>query len=197
MSAEKIEEVTSMYHPCVLISRDRNNSRSIPRCEIDLSKSSRNQKTLFVEVVSHKKSTIIICTRFYYLGTLISVHILKTLLLVINIMTFLQIPRPKAPEILKPDLEWQIEQVAKFTHIRLYISRLLENRSQWPEIQKIYIRQSPEEWKNFFENNEPTLLCILGVDSNLYDLGIDHLTDTFDDIKCGDTIPYKSGTLLL
>ncbi|XP_022130235.2 gem-associated protein 2 isoform X2 [Pieris rapae] len=73
-----------------------------------------------------------------------------------------EIPHPKAPERLKPTIEWQNIQVADFSDIRLYISRLLDKRSHWPKIRKLKVNPVDEVWTNFFETHEPTLSCILG-----------------------------------
>lgn len=119
--------------------------------------------------------------------------ILKTLI-DFNIMMILK-ALPKAHENLTPSLDWQNIQAANFKQLKLYISRIIHKKPPWPQIQRKYIRRTARDWQNFFDNNEPTLTCILGIDYKIYEFGIEHLITTLDEVKHGDTIPKKTGTL--
>ncbi|XP_045527956.1 gem-associated protein 2 [Pieris brassicae] len=104
-----------------------------------------------------------------------------------------EIPHPKAPDHLKPTIEWQNIQVADFSDIRLYISRLLDKRSHWPKIRKLKVNPVNEVWINFFESHEPTLSCILGINYKILDIGLEFLIESLNAIKPGSTIPYNTG----
>ncbi|CAK1540162.1 unnamed protein product [Leptosia nina] len=102
---------------------------------------------------------------------------------------------PKVPDSLKPTIEWQNVQVADFSDNRSYISRLLSKKSQWPkEVMRICLDPSKSEmWSNFFENHEPTLSCVLGLNYKILDSGLEYLIESLDNIQPGNTIPYRTG----
>ncbi|CAG4954539.1 unnamed protein product [Colias eurytheme] len=106
-----------------------------------------------------------------------------------------QVPHVKAPDNLKPTIEWQNVQVADFSESRMYISRLLAKKAQWAkDVTRIALdHTSSEEWREFFETREPTLTCILGLNHTILDNGLEILIESLNKIKPGETIPYKTG----
>ncbi|XP_038208045.1 gem-associated protein 2-like [Zerene cesonia] len=106
-----------------------------------------------------------------------------------------QVPHVKAPDNLKPTIEWQNVQVADFSESRMYISRLLAKKTQWPkDVTNISLDQnSSKEWIELFETREPTLSCILGLNHTILDNGLEILIESLNNVKPGDTIPYKTG----
>ncbi|CAG9581593.1 unnamed protein product [Danaus chrysippus] len=106
-----------------------------------------------------------------------------------------ELPHAKAPESLKPTIEWQNIQVADFSKVRMYISRLISNRSLWPK-DVINIEIDPDNiaaWMNLFENKDPKLSCVLGLHHALLDHGLEILIEMLDKVKPGSTINYKTG----
>ncbi|CAK1602240.1 unnamed protein product [Parnassius mnemosyne] len=106
-----------------------------------------------------------------------------------------ELPLAKVPDNLKPTIEWQNIQVADFSDVRLYISRLLANKSHWPNCIKVVEIDQDNliGWRKFFEINEPTLSCVLGLRYTLLDRALEVLTDIIDDVEPGKTIDYKTG----
>lgn len=86
-------------------------------------------------------------------------------------------------------------QVADFSDMRMYISRILARKSSWPsDVQKIEIEQNNLiGWKNFFMKSDPTLSCVLGLRYTLIDRGLEMLTETLNEVKSGYTIEHKTG----
>ncbi|KAL4716931.1 hypothetical protein ACJJTC_012742 [Scirpophaga incertulas] len=104
------------------------------------------------------------------------------------------IPTAIVSEKIKPTKEWQNIQVADFSDVRMYLSRLRAKKSQWPNLEKIdIINNTLKEWKNFFLNTEPTLKCVLGLSVVLLDQGLVMLTKILDETKHGYTIDHKIG----
>ncbi|KPJ08682.1 Survival of motor neuron protein-interacting protein 1 [Papilio machaon] len=106
-----------------------------------------------------------------------------------------ELPRAYVADIFKPTIEWQNIQVADFSDVRMYISRIISKKSQWSNtIRKIEIEQDNLlGWKRFFKMNEPTLSCVLGLPYTLLDRALEILTDIIDDVPPGKTIDYKTG----
>ncbi|XP_068626611.1 gem-associated protein 2 [Battus philenor] len=106
-----------------------------------------------------------------------------------------ELPRAHVADNLKPTIEWQNIQVADFSDIRMYISRLLSKKSQWSgSVKTIQIEQDNlKGWKRFFEKNEPTLSCVLGLPHTLLDRALEILTDIIGDVQPGNTIDHKTG----
>ncbi|CAG9796478.1 unnamed protein product [Diatraea saccharalis] len=106
-----------------------------------------------------------------------------------------EVPHAKAPDTLIPTIEWQNIQVADFSDVRMYISRLQANKSLWPSsLEKIKIRENTlRGWKDFFVQREPTLSCVLGLPSTLLDRGLEVLTEILAEVKYGESIDHKTG----
>ncbi|XP_072941305.1 gem-associated protein 2 [Epargyreus clarus] len=106
-----------------------------------------------------------------------------------------QIEHATAPEFLIPTREWQNIQVADFSDVRMYISRLLAKKKLWPKDFKTinFDKDNIALWKGFFENNDPTLTCVLGLKQSLLDKGLEYVIETLDDVEPGQTIDYKTG----
>ncbi|XP_053612139.1 gem-associated protein 2-like isoform X2 [Plodia interpunctella] len=101
----------------------------------------------------------------------------------------------QAPERLKPTIEWQNIQVADFSEIRMYVSRIQKKTSIWPStLKKIqFEHNNPKGWRNFFDKNEPTLSCVLGLQYALLDDGLENLVQILEETKPGDSIGHKTG----
>ncbi|XP_028158764.1 gem-associated protein 2-like [Ostrinia furnacalis] len=106
-----------------------------------------------------------------------------------------ELSHAKAPVKLKPTIEWQNIQVADFSDVRMYISRLLAKKSSWPStLTKAEIEtNSINSWKSLFAETEPTLSCVLGLKQKLLDRGLEMLIQLLDEVKKGDTIDHKTG----
>ncbi|CAH0405266.1 unnamed protein product [Chilo suppressalis] len=106
-----------------------------------------------------------------------------------------ELPHAKAPERLIPTIEWQNIQVADFSDVRMYISRLLANKSLWPNnIEKVKIEENTVRgWKTFFLQREPTLTCVLGLPHILLDRGLEVLTEILAQVSHGDSIDHRTG----
>lgn len=106
-----------------------------------------------------------------------------------------EVPHAKAPDKLKPTIEWQNIQVADFSDVRMYISRLLSKKSQWPNnVERVNVEDnSLRGWKCFFSEREPTLTCVLGLQHVLLDRGLEMLTEILGEVKSGNTIDHKTG----
>ncbi|XP_013197178.2 gem-associated protein 2 [Amyelois transitella] len=104
-------------------------------------------------------------------------------------------PHAQAPERLKPTIEWQNIQVADFSEVRMYVSRIQKKRSVWPNDVKsiVFEHNNPKGWKNFFDKNEPTLSCVLGLQYTLIDDGLENLIQIIKGTKPGHSIGYKIG----
>ncbi|KAM3967679.1 gemin 2 isoform 1-T1 [Aphomia sociella] len=112
-----------------------------------------------------------------------------------NQSCFVEETKPaQAPDKLKPTIEWQNIQVADFSEVRLYISRLLAKKTLWPSnFKSINIEQDRMRgWKSFFDSNEPTLTCVLGLKHTLLDRGLEILTEILDDVKPGCSVDHKT-----
>lgn len=110
----------------------------------------------------------------------------------------LQVPHVKAPDNLKPTIEWQNIQVADFSDSRMYVTRLLTNKTTWSNnVNSIKLdHTSRAEWNELFESREPTLSCILGLNHTILDNGLEILIESLNKVKPGETIPYKTGWVL-
>ncbi|XP_011567024.3 gem-associated protein 2 [Plutella xylostella] len=98
-----------------------------------------------------------------------------------------------APDALKPTLEWQNIQVADFSEVRMYISRMRAKKSEH-KIQEIDIEENHiVSWKQFFEESSPTLSCVFGLKQAYFDNGLEMLTNSLNSIKPGETITPKTG----
>lgn len=76
----------------------------------------------------------------------------------------------------------------------MYISRLLAKKSLWPiNLEKFEIENNLESWKSFFEEREPTLSCVLGLQHSLLDRGLEILTELLGEVEKGNTINHKTG----
>ncbi|KAG6450534.1 gem-associated protein 2-like [Manduca sexta] len=106
-----------------------------------------------------------------------------------------ELPHAEAPEQFKPTIEWQNIQVADFSDVRMYISRLLAKKSMWPnKLEKVEIcENSIVGWKDFFAKKEPTLSCVLGLNHTLLDDGLEALSVIIEKTTPGDTIDHKIG----
>lgn len=105
-----------------------------------------------------------------------------------------ELPHSKAPDNLRPTIEWQNIQVADFSEVRMYVSKLLINKSLWPnEVQNIEVDPyNIPAWKNLFER-DPNLSCVLGLHSAMLDRGLEILTEILGDVKPGNTLDHKTG----
>ncbi|KAL0901358.1 hypothetical protein ABMA27_006637 [Loxostege sticticalis] len=105
-----------------------------------------------------------------------------------------ELPHAKAPDKLKPTIEWQNIQVADFSDVRMYISRLLAKKSLWPKnLDTVAIESNNiNSWKSFFAEREPTLRCVLGLNQTLLDRGLEMLTEILNKVEKGETIDHKT-----
>ncbi|XP_026758646.1 gem-associated protein 2-like isoform X2 [Galleria mellonella] len=113
-----------------------------------------------------------------------------------NQSCFIEETKPaKAPDKLKPTIEWQNIQVADFSDVRMYLSRIQTKKTLWPsDLKKISVEHdSLNGWKQFFNTNEPTLTCVLGLKHTLLDRGLEILTEILEEVKPGFTVDYKTG----
>ncbi|XP_047532876.1 gem-associated protein 2-like [Vanessa atalanta] len=105
-----------------------------------------------------------------------------------------ELPHAKAPDNLKPTIEWQNIQVADFSDVRMYVSRLLLKKSLWPsDVRKLDL--DPNNiiaWKNLFER-DPKLSYVLGLHNAMLDRGLEILIEILDGVKPGSTISHKTG----
>ncbi|XP_045772737.1 gem-associated protein 2-like [Maniola jurtina] len=106
-----------------------------------------------------------------------------------------ELPHAKAPDNLKPTIEWQNIQVADFSDVRMDISRLLNKKSTWPKnMKKINIdNNTVVGWENYFKNNDPTLSYVIGVPQAHLDKGLEILIEMLDKVTPGETIDHIIG----
>ncbi|XP_023946806.2 gem-associated protein 2 [Bicyclus anynana] len=110
-----------------------------------------------------------------------------------------ELPHAKAPDNLKPTIEWQNIQVADFSEVRMYISRLLSKKSNWPPNMKkldTYFndkRNSTALWLNLFETEDSTLSLAISIPQAFTDRGLQVLTNMLDRVKPGETINDRIG----
>ncbi|CAH2102319.1 unnamed protein product [Euphydryas editha] len=105
-----------------------------------------------------------------------------------------ELPHSKAPDNLRPTIEWQNIQVADFSDVRMYVSRMLSKKALWPD-DVLKLELNPNNipaWKNLFEK-DPKLSCVLGLHSAMLDRGLEILTEILDDVKPGSTLDHKIG----
>lgn len=110
-------------------------------------------------------------------------------------------PIKDAPANLKPTVEWQNIQVADFSKERMYITRLLSDKSMWPQIDTneliIELNKSGNVeasfWNNLFGSQEPTLSCILAINQNKIEKGLSALVYSLKKIPEGESIPQPIG----
>ncbi|XP_049875545.1 gem-associated protein 2-like [Pectinophora gossypiella] len=106
-----------------------------------------------------------------------------------------EIPRASVCDKLKPTLEWQNIQVADFSEVRMNVSRLRAQKSEWAYKIKKLIKEPSNvaEWKQFFANSEPTMSCVLGLRNALVDNGLEMLIEILKEVKPGHSIEYRTG----
>ncbi|XP_050666736.1 gem-associated protein 2 isoform X2 [Leptidea sinapis] len=107
----------------------------------------------------------------------------------------MQEPYAEVPPHLKPTIEWQNVQVANFSKTRMYISRLLSKRSEWPQnVTSIHLdTNDKQQWTKLFKDREPTLSCMLGLSYKILEDGLDLLIHSLNCLQPGETISYKTG----
>ncbi|XP_039760032.1 gem-associated protein 2-like isoform X2 [Pararge aegeria] len=112
-----------------------------------------------------------------------------------------ELSHAKAPDNLKPTIEWQNIQVADFSEVRMYISRLLNKRSAWPpntrRLDSSLCDQNGKNaaiWLKMFRTEESSLSCVIGIHQAFIDIALQVMTDIIlDDVKPGGTITHKTG----
>lgn len=171
------------------VMKERQSCLVVTKCNEDFSKFAKNQSCFVKEVNKgpcHDQTFIqrqatLTCTSIFY-KHLFYVHLLQR---AVN----------SAPISLKPTTEWQNIQVADFSDVRMYVSRLQAKKDTWPHaVKKIDIDCNDlATWKNFFENNSPTLTCVFGLDQALLDNGLEFLIGTLNKVKAGDTLCQTTG----
>lgn len=104
-------------------------------------------------------------------------------------------PNASVPEEFRPTIEWQNIQVADFSDVRLYVTKLLSKKAIWNQnVKKAkFDYANGREWDDFFSKTEPTLSYVLGLPMAALDYGLEYLTDLIGATKAGQTIDHKTG----
>lgn len=121
------------------------------------------------------------------------------LLCFIRILNLLQPAGTKtAPDKLKPTIEWQKIQVSDFSEVRSDLTKILvmlmKTGKMETKAKAIKIGDDTlEGWKVFFENNDPTLSCALGLKPDKLVRGLEMLVEILEEVEPGQTVDHKTG----
>ncbi|XP_073957422.1 gemin 2 isoform X2 [Choristoneura fumiferana] len=103
-----------------------------------------------------------------------------------------------APDKLKPTIEWQKIQVSDFSEVRSDLTKILvmlmKTGKMEAKAKPIKIGDDTlEGWKLFFESNDPTLSCALGLKPDKLVRGLEMLVEILEEVEPGQTVDHKTG----
>lgn len=168
--------------------KERQQCAAVTVCAKDVSKFAKNQSRFYKEVIG----SLCFCKSFVF-------HVLFLLLCFIRILNLLQPAGTKtAPDKLKPTIEWQKIQVSDFSEVRSDLTKILvmlmKTGKMETKAKAIKIGDDTlEGWKVFFENNDPTLSCALGLKPDKLVRGLEMLVEILEEVEPGQTVDHKTG----